>query len=169
MSDAMTTTASSRTSYLGDLAYFLFRPVATIKMLAGRSLSGAFRERLMLAVTEVNGCGMCSYIHSREALRAGVSRDEIKHILNGLHDDVPADQLPAVLYAQHWAETQGQVDPQAETTVRSAYSPAEFKEILHTLHFINFWNKTVLSLETLVHVLSFGYVGGKKGRLRERG
>ena len=38
-----------------------------------RGLDPAFRERLFLAVTQVNGCRYCSYYHARQALLIGVS------------------------------------------------------------------------------------------------
>jgi AhpD family alkylhydroperoxidase len=37
----------------------------------------------MLAVTEVNGCEMCSYAHTKMALEAGLSNDEIQQMLAG--------------------------------------------------------------------------------------
>lgn len=37
-------------------------------------LDPQFVERLMLAVTEVNGCAVCSYAHTRMALREGIAR-----------------------------------------------------------------------------------------------
>ena len=39
----------------------------------GDLVSVQFRERLMLMVTEVNGCRYCSYGHSKAALAAGLS------------------------------------------------------------------------------------------------
>ena len=38
-----------------------------------KTLSAAFRERLFMAVTSVNHCRYCSFVHSRAALKAGVS------------------------------------------------------------------------------------------------
>ena len=35
-------------------------------------LSKEFQKRIMLVVTEVNGCQMCSYWHAKEALRSGM-------------------------------------------------------------------------------------------------
>lgn len=67
-------------------------------------LDKQFIERIMLAVTEVNGCAICSYAHTRMALESGMSNEEIAHILSGATDDIPADQLPAILFAQHYAE-----------------------------------------------------------------
>ncbi|MDY0023535.1 MAG: carboxymuconolactone decarboxylase family protein [Candidatus Izemoplasmatales bacterium] len=34
-------------------------------------------ERLMLATTEVNGCELCSYAHTKMALKQGFSQEEI--------------------------------------------------------------------------------------------
>jgi len=62
-------------------------------------VSKEFRERIMLAVTEVNGCRYCSYFHSKQALEAGMTAAEVKQLANGDLDDVPPDQLPAVLFA----------------------------------------------------------------------
>lgn len=155
----MTTT---RTTYARDLFHFLLRPLATLRMLGGSPIARDFRERLMLSVTEVNGCRMCSYIHTREALRAGVSRDEVRRLLAGQHDDVPEAQLPAVLFAHHWAETQGAVDPEAEANARGAYPAKQFDAILLVLHFINFWNHTMMTVEGAVRVLTFGLVGKKR-------
>ena len=67
-------------------------------------LDKQFIERIMLAVTEVNGCAICSYAHTRMALESGMSNEEIAHILSGTTDDIPVDQLPAILFAQHYAE-----------------------------------------------------------------
>ncbi len=38
-------------------------------------INATFQERIMLAVTEVNGCEVCSYYHTKEALKAGLSED----------------------------------------------------------------------------------------------
>jgi AhpD family alkylhydroperoxidase len=44
-------------------------------------ISPAFRERLMMTVTEVNGCRYCSYYHARLSLLAGISQDELRELL----------------------------------------------------------------------------------------
>ena len=81
------------------------------RAMEGDLVSFAFRERLMLAVTAVNGCRYCSHYHTKEALKAGLPEDELRKMLDGVVDDAPADELPALLYAQHWAETDGETDP----------------------------------------------------------
>ena len=46
-------------------------------------VSKEFIERIMMAVTEVNGCRYCSYFHTQVALKAGMESGEIKEILSG--------------------------------------------------------------------------------------
>lgn len=43
---------------------------------AGRAkrIGKDFVERIMMAVTEVNGCRYCSYFHTRVALKAGIKK-----------------------------------------------------------------------------------------------
>jgi AhpD family alkylhydroperoxidase len=71
------------------------------------AMNRAFLERIMLAVTEVNGCAMCSYYHTKVALEAGFSAEEIRNMLGGSLSDVPAEQLDGVLFAQHYADMRG--------------------------------------------------------------
>jgi AhpD family alkylhydroperoxidase len=84
-------------------------------------MTEAFKERLMLAVTEVNGCRMCSWAHTRIALEAGLSPEEIGEMLAGQMEKVPADELPAALFAQHYADTRGIFSREAWTGVVARY------------------------------------------------
>ena len=93
---------------------------------AMRSVPADFRERLMLAVTAVNGCRYCSYFHARQALRAGVPDEQLQSLLLGdLPQGAPSAELPALCYAQHWAEQDGLPDPQAAAHLRAVYGQAQ--------------------------------------------
>ncbi|NLA71702.1 MAG: carboxymuconolactone decarboxylase family protein [Clostridiaceae bacterium] len=70
-------------------------------------LSDDFIERIMLAVTQVNGCAVCSYAHTKFALEQGMSNDEIQKILSGDTEDIPQEQSVGVFFAQHYADTRG--------------------------------------------------------------
>lgn len=71
------------------------------------SVGEAFEKRIMLAVTEVNGCEMCRYFHTQQALKLGMDREEIDAILCGELSDVPDDEITAILFAQHYADMAG--------------------------------------------------------------
>ncbi len=70
-------------------------------------LSKDFIERIMLAVTQINGCEVCSYAHTKMALEQGMSDDEIQKILSGNMERIPKEQSVAVFFAQHYADTKG--------------------------------------------------------------
>jgi AhpD family alkylhydroperoxidase len=65
------------------------------------AISLRFRERLMIVVTEVNGCRYCSHYHSAQSTKAGVSNDELRVPLAGqIPQDSPMEEIPAITYAQ---------------------------------------------------------------------
>lgn len=85
-----------------------FRSIPLLKKAkAAGKMDQAFLERIMLAVTEVNGCAMCSYYHTKVALEEGFSAEEIRAMLGGNFADVPEEQLGGVLFAQHYADERG--------------------------------------------------------------
>jgi hypothetical protein len=81
----------------------------------------AFRERLMLAVTQVNGCRYCAQYHAKMALERGVDDDEVARLLDGSFDDAPPEERTALFYAQHWADQRGDPDPEARARLVDAY------------------------------------------------
>ncbi|MCG9478687.1 MAG: carboxymuconolactone decarboxylase family protein [Actinomycetia bacterium] len=50
-------------------------------------LSTLLLERVMTAVTKVNGCPLCSYAHTRMALEVGISSQEIQSMFSGVFKD----------------------------------------------------------------------------------
>lgn len=123
-------------------------------------LDAAFRERLMLVVTGVNGCRYCSYGHARQALAEGISRGEIAQLGDGTFEGSPSRELPALLYAQHWAETDGAPNAEARSTVEDTYGKEILARIEIILRMIRVGNLLGNSLDFLLHRLSFGQLGG---------
>ncbi|HKM07423.1 MAG TPA: carboxymuconolactone decarboxylase family protein [Sphaerochaeta sp.] len=66
-----------------------------------------FMERIMLGVTQVNGCPLCSYAHTKMALEMGMQEEQIEELLGGELKNIPQEQLKAVLFGQHYAEMKG--------------------------------------------------------------
>lgn len=87
----------------------------------GGELDPEFVERIMLAVTEVNGCEVCSYAHARMALAQGMSREEIQKLLSGNTEGVPAEEAVGIAFAQHYADSRGNPDPAAWLRLVEAY------------------------------------------------
>lgn len=95
-----------------------------------QQISDSFMERIMLAVTQVNGCRMCSYHHAKEALESGMTEQEIAQILGGTLDGAPKEELVALIFAQHYAETIGNYDKEAWDKVVSTYGENTANSIL---------------------------------------
>lgn len=122
-------------------------------------VSFAFRERLMLTVTEVNGCRYCSYFHAKEALKAGLSEEETREYLLGDLNSAPAEELPALLYAQHWAASDARPDPIARQNLFQTYGSDKAVAIETVLHMIRMGNLLGNLGDYFLFKLSFGHVG----------
>jgi len=129
------------------------------KLEAGELIDAEFRQRLMMAVTEVNGCRYCSYYHSKLALKAGISQEELDSLLSGELKDCPEDQILALVYAQHWTENKGQPDQEMIDRVKSEYGAEKFSTISLAVRMINFGNLSGNSFDYFLYKLSFGLLG----------
>ena len=108
-----------------------FMNLGAFKRAAKRGNVGKeFEKRIMLAVTQVNGCEMCSYHHTAEALKDGMSKKEIDAILNGEFSDVPDDEVPALLFAQHYADTIAKPDGEVFNSFIKQYGEHKAEDIL---------------------------------------
>lgn len=123
------------------ITYNLFRSVP--KFISGRKkdlLSKQLVERIMLAVTEVNGCDICSYAHAKMALESGMTEDEIKNMLAGIQDDVPGEEMPAVMFAQHYADFRGRPSKESWDRLVEIYDLPKAQGILGAIRMIMWGN-----------------------------
>lgn len=146
-------TYASLGEFLADLR-FLFLNVRKTNRL--RLISPDFRERLMLAVTAVYGCRYCSYLHTREALRSGVDREEMASLLSGNVENCPEEEAIALIYAQHWADSNA--DPESESIQRlvETYGGEKAEAINLVLRMNRIGNLLGNSLDYLLYRISFG-------------
>jgi AhpD family alkylhydroperoxidase len=123
---------------------------------AKKLISPALRERLMLAVTAVEGCRYCSYFHSKLALKGGISQEEIGELLSGDVEGCPEEEVLAVLYAQHWAESNACPDQEAVDRLKEAYGPEKVEAIHLMLRMIRLGNLVGNTWDYLLYRISFG-------------
>jgi AhpD family alkylhydroperoxidase len=132
-------------------------------------IPSSFRERLMMVVTEVNGCRYCSYYHSRLALASGVSEAELRDLLGGtVPPDTPAEELAALLYARQWAEDNAKPDARAEERLREVYGDDKARAIQLVLAIIRVGNLMGNTADYLLFRLTFGSLGLRKDEERFR-
>jgi AhpD family alkylhydroperoxidase len=119
-------------------------------------ITDAFQERLMLAVTAVHGCRYCSYFHAKQALKSGISSQEISQLLAGDVANCPQEEAVAVIYAQHWAESDAHPDPEAYRKLQQTYGAKKTEAINLALRMIRVGNLMGNSWDYLLYCLSFG-------------
>ncbi len=123
-----------------------------------RGLDPAFRERLFLAVTQVNGCRYCSYYHANQALLSGVTLEEIQGLGDGLLDHCPQGELAALHYARHWAQMNARPEKEARDRLLEAYGTETAARIELALRMIRIGNLTGNLLDYILFRLSFGLI-----------
>ena len=95
-----------------------------------------FLERLQLAVTEVNGCLVCSYQHAKMALRQGMSNEEISSFLSGGDEFIELDEARAIMFAQHYADSKGFPEKYAYGSIVKEYGEEQARIILSAVQII---------------------------------
>lgn len=84
-------------------------------------ISLTFLERLVMTVTAVNGCRYCAQFHARRALTTGLTKNEVRSILEGNISQYPDEEAVGILYARHWAETESNPDSRFRRKVIKTY------------------------------------------------
>jgi AhpD family alkylhydroperoxidase len=99
-----------------------------------------FRSHIMLAVTQVNGCKYCSYLHTKHALESGSSEEDIAMLMGGDLASAGSEQRVALLFAQHYADTSGSYDSGTYDRVSEYYGKEKAIGILASVKMIMMGN-----------------------------
>jgi AhpD family alkylhydroperoxidase len=148
--------------FFSDMFFLLKKSGRIRDSMRKKTISGAFRERLMLAVTSVYGCRYCNWAHTREALKSGVAHEEIAQLVKGSIDSCPDEEAVAVLYAQHWADSDTKPDKEAISRLVETYGLEKAEAINLVLRMIRVGNLTGNTWDALLAKISFGVLGSAK-------
>lgn len=106
-----------------------------------KKLGKAFMEKVMTVVTAVNGCRYCEWFHAKQAASSGISDEEIKNLFKlQFHADASDFELQALLYAQHYAETNRKPDQEMTDKLLEYYGHETTKHIMLMIRMIFFGN-----------------------------
>lgn len=119
-----------------------------------------FKERIMLSVTEVNGCTMCSFVHTKLALKAGLTQDDIQELLAGELVGVPKEESLGVLFAKDYAFNKETIDKAFYQKLVDTYNVRKARAILGVTEMITMTNSMGLALGFLKRTLTFKHVKG---------
>lgn len=138
----------------GNFSKRVFTPGSLVEILAGivksapsmpgtftsGRISPAFRERILLAVTSVNRCRYCQWVHSDLAAASGISGEQIATLLGSSTNSVPENEKAALLYALHYAETNRNPSPLHRQQLVDTYGPDTAQDIENWIQLIFFAN-----------------------------
>jgi len=128
-----------------DLAWLAAHSPEVAGIAAGRTVTPAWRERIMLAVARVNECRYCVYAHTDAARHAGLSDDAIDG------PPVGGDEALAVEYASALAaDGFGPVDPALEAAVVAALGEHGRRRVEVTARYMTVANLTGNTVDALL-------------------
>ncbi len=139
-----------RNIFLASKSFVLLKKSKKLKL-----MNKKFKERIMLAVTEVNGCEMCSFVHTKLALSSGMTREEIKNILESNHTDIPLNESVALIFSQHFAYTKENPSSDAVERLVEEYGVKKSELILAACNVITMTNGMGTSLDYLYARIRF--------------
>ena len=126
-----------------DVGFLISKTPQIFATTRDKKISKAYFEKIMTVVTAVNGCAYCAWFHAKKAVSSGVSTEEVKNMLNlQFHTDASDFEIPGLLYAQHYAETNRNPDKEMIDKLVDFYGEKTAKHIIIIIRMIFFGNLT---------------------------
>ncbi len=146
--------------FFDDLRFLAANRRTLNRLMHGGGLDPAFRERVMLAVTQVNDCRFCIHAHGKMAREAGLPPDEVRALLGGSFADCPEDELPALLRAREWAEAGCAPDALPEGPLTERYGAETARALVLAMRLIRAGNLAGNTADRFLYWVSRGRMGG---------
>jgi AhpD family alkylhydroperoxidase len=127
--------------FFGDLGFLIWNFPKIIVAMRDQKMTRTFVEKIMTVTSAVNGCIYCSWFHAKQAVNSGITKEEVKNMMElQFHADAKEYELMALLYAQHFAETNRQPDPEMTKKLFDYYKDKTAKHIILVIRMISFGN-----------------------------
>lgn len=127
--------------FFSDSFFLITHLLNIIKAFRNKKISKAFIEKIMTVCTAVNGCVYCEWFHAKQAIASGISEDEIKNMLDlQFHADASDFEMPALLYTQHFAETDRNPESEMTKNFETFYGKKTADDIYMFIRIIYFGN-----------------------------
>lgn len=128
-------------TFMNDIRFLITHMSKIRRAMHNEEISKTFIEKIMSVVTAVNGCTYCTWFHAKQAVESGISDEEVKNMLNlQFQADASGFELPALLYAQHYAETDRNPDEEMEERLFDFYGEKTANDVLLFIRMIFFGN-----------------------------
>lgn len=121
---------------------FLIRSAPAIaRAMRNPEVGRAFAGKIMMVVTAVNVCTYCTWFHAQEAATSGMSEAEITSMFDlQFEASATEHELPGLLFAQHYAETNRTPTPEMSARLNAFYGETTARDIMLFIRVIFFGN-----------------------------
>lgn len=128
-------------TFIKDIGFVISNRTKIKSAYRNEKIGKAFIEKIMSVVTAVNGCTYCTWYHAKLAVESGVSEEEMKSMINLQFQADAADfELTALLYAQHYAETDRNPDEEMTKKLFDYYGDETANNIILLIRAMFFGN-----------------------------
>jgi AhpD family alkylhydroperoxidase len=116
-------------------------------VLAGRGIDTGLHHLLKLRASQINGCGFCVKMHTREAREDGETDQRLDHLVVWRRT---GDYTPREKAALAWTEALTGLDPRTDlgalrTDMRAHFTDHEITTLTAVVCMINLWNRMQIS------------------------
>lgn len=126
---------------IADLKFLLSNLGSIIKLNKNSSINSTFREKIMTVVSAINGCTYCKWFHAKQAIKAGISSNDVKKLFAQQFDTTATDfELSGLIFAQHYAETNRNPSLEMTNNLIDYYGKGNANAIMLTIRMIFFGN-----------------------------
>ena len=127
--------------FFSDLGFLIWNFPGIIAAMRNQKMTRTFIEKIMTVTSAVNGCIYCSWFHAKQAVNIGISEEEVKNMMElQFHADADEYELMALLYAQHFAETNRKPDLEMTEKLFDYYGDKTARHIMLVIRMISFGN-----------------------------
>ena len=127
--------------FFSDLGFLLWNLPKIIAVFSKKQDPKQLIEKILIVTDAVNGCIYCSWLDAKLAVKSGINEEEIKNILKlEFRTDASESELNALLFAQHFAETNRNPDPEMTNKLFEFYGEKTAKNIILAIRAVTFGN-----------------------------
>ena len=124
-------------------------------------MDDALQTKIMLAVTEVNGCEMCRVFHTQHAKKIGLDEEDINAISSEIVITLD-DATEAMLFAKRYAENDGVYSDEDWESLIKTYGEKKALGVLGVIRMIMMGNALGIAAGNFWSRLKFKPVKGSK-------
>jgi len=127
-------------TFFKELGFLIWNSLRLIKVFTNKRIKRLI-GKILIVIDAVNECEYCTWMDAKLAIKNGVSEEEVKNMLKlEFETNISDYELPALMFAQHYAENLGMVDANMQEELTEYYGERLAKDILLAIRAVTFGN-----------------------------